>query len=114
MERRIYRRIGLTYRDRISVAFSGDAKGTGTLYDLSLGGCKVGCTTTPPLGASLMLQLDVPGQDEPVRVDVGIVGWAIKGKYFGVKFVRVEAMEHLVLSQYSARLARYSAASQTV
>jgi hypothetical protein len=111
MERRTYRRVAVTSGSRIPVAFSGDAKGRGTLYDLSPGGCKVGCTNTPPLGASLTLQLDVLGHVQPVKVDVGIVGWAIKGKYFGVKFVRVEAMDQLVLTQYSARLVTYSTAS---
>lgn len=104
MERRTYRRAGVISGSSILVAFSGDAKGTGTLYDFSPGGCKVGCTNTPPVGASLTLHLDVPGHAEPVKIDMGIVGWTIKGKYFGVKFVRVEAMEQLRLSQYSSHL----------
>ena len=88
----------------IPVAFSGDAKGTGTLYDLSHGGCKVVCTNPPPLGASLMLQLDVSGNANPVKIDAGIVSWTINGKYFGVKFLRVEPTEQLVLHRYLARL----------
>src|SRR4051812_1045479 len=34
------------------------------LYILS-GGCKVGCTNPPPLGASLMLHVDVPTHADP-------------------------------------------------
>jgi hypothetical protein len=98
MERRRHERIKPL--SGIPVAFSGEAQGTGTLYDLSPGGCKVGCTNPPPLGASLTLQLDVPNHADPVKIDAGVVGWTIKGKYFGVKFVQVEATEQFVLNQY--------------
>jgi len=104
MERRRHERIAQKPVSGITVVFSGDAKGIGTLYDLSPGGCKVGCTNPPPLGASLRLQLDVSQNADPVKIDAGIVGWTIKGKYFGVKFVRVEPTEQLVLHQYLARL----------
>jgi hypothetical protein len=100
MERRRHPRMTQKAVSRVPVAFSGEAKGTGTLYDLSPGGCKVGCTNTPPLGASLTLQLDVPNHADPVKIDAGVVGWTIKGKYFGVKFVRVEATEQFALNQY--------------
>jgi hypothetical protein len=104
MERRIHARIVQRPVPGIPVTFSGEAKGSGTLYDLSPGGCKVGCTNPPPLGASLTLQLDVPDNADPVKIHAGVVGWTIKGKYFGVKFVRVEATEQLVLHQYLSRL----------
>lgn len=100
MERRKHPRMTQKAVSRIPVVFSGEAKGTGTLYDLSPGGCKVGCTKPPPLGASLTLQLDVPNHADPVKIDAGVVGWTIKGKYFGVKFVRVEATEQFVINQY--------------
>ena len=99
MERRRHQRISQKPLAGIRVAFSGEAKGHGTLYDLSVGGCKVGCMNPPPLGASLTLQLDVPNHAEPVKIEAGVVGWTIKGKYFGVKFVKVEATEQLVLHQ---------------
>jgi hypothetical protein len=98
MERRRHARIAQKPVSGIPVAFSGEAKGTGTLYDLSLGGCKVGCTNPPPLGASLTLQLDVPDNADPVKIHAGVVGWTNKGIHFGVTFVRVEATEQLVFS----------------
>ncbi|WP_447985724.1 PilZ domain-containing protein [Nitrospira sp. Nam74] len=104
MERRRHARIAQRAVSDIPVAFSGEAKGTGTLYDLSPGGCKVGCTNPPPLGASLTLQLHVSHNADPVKIHAGVVGWTIKGKYFGVKFVRVEATEQFVLHQYLSRL----------
>lgn len=83
MERRRHERIAQKPVSGITVAFSGDAKGIGTLYDLSPGGCKVGCTNPPPLGASLRLQLDVSQNADSVKTDAGIIGWTIKGKFFG-------------------------------
>jgi hypothetical protein len=59
MERRKHPRIAHKSLYTIPITFSGEAKGTGTLYDLSPGGCKVDSRTTPPLGASLTLRLAV-------------------------------------------------------
>ena len=100
MERRKHQRISQKSVTGIPIVFSGDAKGRGTLYDLSAGGCKIGCTNPPPLGASLTLQFDVSNGADPVKIEAGVVGWTIKGKYFGVKFVLVEATEQLLLNQY--------------
>lgn len=105
MERRKYARIAQKPRlSGIHVAFSGEAKGTGNLYDLSHGGCKIGCEMTPALGALLTLRLDVPDNAHPVKIDAGLVSWTIKGKYFGVKFLQIEDTEQFVLNQYLARL----------
>jgi len=104
MERRKHPRIAHKSVYTVPITFSGEAKGTGTLYDLSPGGCKVDSRTTPPLGASLTLRLAVSYKSEPVKIDAAVVGWTIKNKYFGVKFVDVQPMERLALDQYIATL----------
>ena len=104
MERRKHPRIAHKSVYTVPITFSGEAKGTGTLYDLSPGGCKVDSRTTPPLGASLTLRLAVSYKSEPVKIDAAVVGWIIKNKYFGVKFVDVQPMERLALDQYIATL----------
>jgi len=105
MERRKHPRIAHKSLCTIPVKFSGEAKGTGSLYDLSPGGCKVDSRTTPPLGASLTLRLAVSSKSEPVKIDAAIVSWTIKGKYFGVKFLDVKPTERLVLDRYLDSLA---------
>ena len=105
MERRKHPRVTQKSLYTIPVTFSGAAKGTGTLYDLSPGGCKVDSRTTPPLGASLTLRLAVSYKSEPVMIDAAIVGWTIKGKYFGVKFLDVKPTERLALERYLDNLA---------
>jgi c-di-GMP-binding flagellar brake protein YcgR len=105
MERRKHGRIAHKSVYTIPVTFSGEAKGAGTLCDLSPGGCKVDSRTTPPLGASLTLRLAVSHKSEPVKIDAAVVGWTIKDKYFGVKFLDVKPMERLALERYLDSLA---------
>ena len=88
----------------VAVSFSGKANGTGVLYDVSTGGCKIQSDRTPPLGASLTLRLAIPPRAEPVKIDAAIVGWTMKGQYFGVKFLDVKPPERLALDQFIASL----------
>ena len=100
MERRKHGRIAHRFISETPVTFSGHAKGTGTLYDLSLGGCKIDSRTTPPLGAAVTLRLAISYDSEPITIDAAIVGWTIKNKYFGVKFVQIKPTEQLALHRY--------------
>jgi c-di-GMP-binding flagellar brake protein YcgR len=104
MERRNHARIAHTSLNHIPVTCSGKANGTGTLYDVSTGGCKIQTESTPPLGSSLTLRLAVSLRAEPLKIDAAIVGWTIKDQYFGVKFLEVKPSERLVLDPYIARL----------
>jgi c-di-GMP-binding flagellar brake protein YcgR len=104
MERRTHARIAREVLHHIPVTFSGNANGTGTLYDLSTGGCKIEAHTTPPLGASITLRLALSNKTTPVKIDAAIVGWTIKDQYFGVKFLNVEPTERLALDRFIARL----------
>jgi c-di-GMP-binding flagellar brake protein YcgR len=104
MERRTHARIAHKLLKNIPVTFSGKANGTGTLYDLSTGGCKIEARITPPLGASLTLRLALSYQTDPVKIDAAIVGWTIKDQYFGVKFLNVAPTERLALDRFIARL----------
>ena len=105
MERRTHARIARKLLSHVPVTYSGNAHGTGTLYDLSTGGCKVETGNTPPLGASLTLRLAVSPNADPLTIDAAMVGWTIKDQYFGVKFLKVEPTERLLLDQCIARLA---------
>jgi c-di-GMP-binding flagellar brake protein YcgR len=103
MERRRHARIAHKSLNHVPVTFSGKTHGTGILYDLSTGGCKIETVSTPPLGASLTLQLAVSPEADPVKIDAAVVGWTIKNQYFGVKFLEIKPLERLALSQYIAQ-----------
>jgi c-di-GMP-binding flagellar brake protein YcgR len=104
MERRTHARIPHRSLNHIPVVFDGDVRGTGTLYDLSTGGCKIDTRTTPSLGTTITLKLAFSYKAEPVTIDAALVGWTIKDKYFGMKFLDVKPTERLVLDQYIASL----------
>ena len=104
MERRAHARIDRKSLHHIPVTFSGKANGTGTLFDLSTGGCKIEARSTPPLGASLTLRLALSHKANPVKIDAAIVGWTIKDQYFGVKFLDVKPSQRLALDQFISRL----------
>ncbi len=104
MERRTHARIAHRFLNHIPVIFCGEARGTGTLYDLSTGGCKIDTRTTPSLGATITLKLAVSYKAEPVKIEAAVVGWTIKDKYFGVKFLDVKPTDRLALDKYIATL----------
>jgi len=104
MDRRNHARIAREFLKHIPVTFSGKVNGTGTLYDLSTGGCKIETSSTPPLGASLTLRLALSYQTDPVKIDAAIVGWTIKDQYFGVKFLDMHLAERFALEQFMASL----------
>ena len=105
MERRAHARIARSALNKVPVTFSGNANGTGTLYDLSTAGCKIETARTPPLGASLTLRLAVFPEIDPIKIRAAIVGWTIPDQYFGVKFLEVHPMERLLLARCIAKLA---------
>jgi c-di-GMP-binding flagellar brake protein YcgR len=98
--RRKYDRFATTTFTPVPVSFSGEAQGTGTLYDVSRGGCKIDSRVTPPLGASLTLRLSLSEHAPPLVVDAGIVGWTIRNRYFGVKFLTLKPSEQQALNRY--------------
>jgi c-di-GMP-binding flagellar brake protein YcgR len=104
MDRRKGIRFAATSFSPVPVSFSGDAKGAGTLYDISEGGCKIDSSVTPPLGASLTLRLLLSDRTPPVVIQAGIVGWTIKNKFFGVKFVTIDPSEQRALNRYLTSL----------
>ena len=65
----------------------------GTVVDLSLGGCRIKTPSTMSAGIHLVLRLDVPGEDDPIRVERAAVRWS-RGDEFGVYFVTMSVRHH--------------------
>ncbi len=74
----------------VQISFSSEnIFGQGTVTNLSERGCLVDfISKRVPSGASLTLQLDLPGRQGSIKVDQAVVCWT-KGQRFGVQFVGI-------------------------
>ncbi|WP_447976636.1 PilZ domain-containing protein [Candidatus Nitrospira bockiana] len=86
-----------------SVSFIGAGiVGTGTMYNVSRGGCAV--TTYSPIikTATLRLLLYV-AEEEPLVVEEGSVRWT-DGYKFGLEFIMMRVGDHTRLQRYLEKL----------
>ena len=99
---------------RCPVTFSGDyIFGEGTVMNISQGGWKVQSSNTRiPLGAYLTLQVTLPNQDAPIKVDQAVVRWA-QGGEFGLEYLRMQPQEQARLSRFIDTLYEGSQAPDT-
>ncbi len=81
------------------IAFSGDHVGTGTVYNLGLGGCKIISESFVSMGDILNIQLSLPTIMPPIMVHAATVRWAIEGE-FGVDFLGMQESERDRLAQF--------------
>ena len=70
--------------------------GEGTIINLSVFGCTIECTSTPPEVSNLLLRLILPDKQESLPIDVAAVQW-VKEKQIGVQFTKVERAANLRL-----------------
>jgi PilZ domain-containing protein len=97
---RKYPRFGV----QLPVSFSKDElDGDGTVYNLSMGGCRVESDHTIQQGEYVALRLYVSYGDPPVMVQVAAVRWAT-GKEFGLEFLVIAEEQKERLSGFLARL----------
>ncbi|MBI5775793.1 MAG: PilZ domain-containing protein [Nitrospirae bacterium] len=100
MEKRRERRV--VVKDPVS--FEGKfGVGRGTTFNLSLGGCALGSSTPVDPDATMRLELYIPSQKKPVKVDRARVTWTA-GNDFGVEFLSLDAQERQHLKHYIASL----------
>jgi hypothetical protein len=78
------RSIRLTVECPVSFAIE-DVEGTGTVYNLSHDGCAVSTSVAVPDEGYASASLTLPGQAEPVLVDLARVRWATPTG-FGLEF----------------------------
>ena len=78
-------------RFALSISFSGDAEGEGSVINLSIKGCQVESDAGVQVGDAMSLIILLP-EDAPPTVDLALVRWA-KGQCFGVEFVSLGAAE---------------------
>jgi c-di-GMP-binding flagellar brake protein YcgR len=100
VDRRQYQRLAI----RLPITFSGDqTEGTGTVTDISMGGCGLETEAQCATGTLLQLQLRTSDQEPPVTVDAAAVR-SVRAKFVGVQFLRVRPEEKDRLSRFIRNL----------
>ena len=95
-ERRKFPRVDVRFK--VTLAFTeGQTEGTGTLINLSMGGCFIESTNQVEEGAFLDLTMQTPGGDQTVRIEVARVRWTRFGA-FGVEFYMIGKEDQAKLS----------------
>lgn len=88
--------------------FAGDCDGTGIVYNLGLGGCKIVTDRPLKVGGMLTLDLDIPQQAFAVSVRMAAVRWTLKYE-FGIEFLGMEESQRERLVLYLQALAAAAA-----
>jgi PilZ domain len=78
---------------------SGSQVGEGRVLDFTMPGCLVESPVVVQDGQSLQLEVDLPGQQFPLSVTLGVVRWR-KGKRFGVEFIRMHESQQEILRRF--------------
>jgi PilZ domain-containing protein len=95
-DRRATPRLRVQFRTTFSA--SSELEGTGTMLDLSTGGCRIESPVTVEPGASLELRIYAPDIEWPLMVEAASVQW-VSGQTFGLAFFRITETEQQRLGQ---------------
>ena len=82
MNKRQYERYIVEFPAR----FVGDCEGTGIVYNLGMGGCKIVTDRPLTIGAMVALSLNVPTQAFSITVRMATVRWMLQNE-FGIEFL---------------------------
>ncbi len=88
---------------QLPVSFIGDARGVGTVRNLSSDGCKIESESQISETQLLVLRISVPHEISPIVIDVAAVRWS-KSPTCGVQFMSVKEAEQQRLDRYLATL----------
>jgi len=100
MNKRQYERYIVEFPAR----FVGDCEGTGIVYNLGMGGCKIVTDRPLTIGAMVALSLNVPKQALSITVRMATVRWMLQYE-FGIEFLGMEELQRERLAQYLRTLA---------
>jgi len=100
-DRRVTPRFKVQFRTAFCVPPTLDR--TGSILDLSVGGCRVESSVSLMPGVSVELRIFVPGLDWPLMIDVATVQW-ISGQTFGLAFFQIRESERQRLEQVVSSL----------
>lgn len=72
--------------------------GEGALTDLSASGCAIACDRTVLSGSYIRLNVLMPDHTPSLAIDLGKIRW-VRGRVFGVEFIRLPTMARQQLDQ---------------
>ena len=104
MNKRQYERYIVEFPAR----FAGDCEGTGIVYNLGMGGCKMVTDQPLTIGAMLAPSLNAPTQGLSITVRMATVRWMLHYE-FGIEFLGMEELQRERLAQYLHGLAAAAA-----
>ena len=79
--------------------FAGDFEGTGIVYNLGLGGCKIVTDRPLVVGGMVALSCDIAQQPFAFTVRMAAVRWTLKYE-FGIEFLGMEESQRERLARY--------------
>ena len=100
-DRRATPRLRVQFRTTFSAASK--LEGTGTMLDLSLGGCRIESPVTVESGVSLELRIYAPDIEWPLMIEAASVQW-VSGQTFGLAFFQIRETEEERLGQVISNL----------
>ena len=89
------------YQVEFPVTFAGDHTGTGIVYNLGMGGCKVVSDLAIKTGTLLTLHLRIPEQTLAITIRAATVQWTLELE-FGLEFLEMQEKERARLEQFLA------------
>lgn len=105
---REHKRIPMQYPVHFRPAFGQDqVLASGTLHELSIGGCTIETTVPVPKASCLCLQVQVTEQDPPIQIDNARVR-TVNGKRLGLEFLSItpdeeDRLRRLILASQHGR-----------
>ncbi len=100
MEERKHPRIVCEY----SISFEGvQLTGSGTVSNLSMGGCTLRSDTDVPTGAYLAFRISPPDYEPPIQVGLAAVRW-VKGQESGLEFINMGPEDQTRLRRFVSTL----------
>lgn len=87
------------YKVEFPATFAGDQAGSGIVYDLGLGGCKMVSHRKVKCGDLISVHLNIPKQTVPIAILAAKVQWVLEHG-FGVEFLEIQTHEHAQLERF--------------
>ena len=89
------------YQVEFPATFAGDHAGSGIVYNLGVGGCKIVSDLAVKSGALLSVHLKIPEQAIPITIRAATIQWILELE-FGVEFLEMQELERVRLEQFLA------------